>query len=291
MIKSMTGFGRQTFDTGNNLITIEIRTLNSKQLDMNLRSPINYKEKELDVRNLISTHLERGKIDINISFEHKSIDSAAVINTDLAVHYFEQLKALSNKLGINSENDFLQLILKMPDVLASQQEEINPEEWQLVLDGLNNTCQIVDQFRISEGKLIEADFSKGIKIIIDLLSRVEPFEAERTLKIKERILSNLKNMMQETQTDQNRLEQEMIYYIEKLDISEEKMRLKKHCDYFLETLKDKDSQGKKLGFISQEIGREINTLGSKANDVDIQKIVVLMKDELEKIKEQIFNIL
>jgi uncharacterized protein (TIGR00255 family) len=287
----MTGFGKHTVEVKNNVITIEIRTLNSKQLDLNLRSPISYKENELAVRNLVSNLLERGKIDVNINIEHKTTESAPVINSDLAQHYFNELNLLSQKLGIKSTTDYLSLILKMPDVLATQQEEINPEDWNLIVDGLTKACKSVDEFRVLEGKLIENEFITRIETIVGLLSKVSPFENERSAKIKERIETNLKNVMLDNQADKNRLEQEMIYYIEKLDISEEKMRLQKHCDYFIETLKDKDAQGKKLAFVAQEIGREINTLGAKANDVNIQKIVVLMKDELEKIKEQLFNIL
>lgn len=291
MIKSMTGFGKHTVEVKNNVITIEIRTLNSKQLDLNLRSPINYKENELEARNLVSNLLQRGKIDVNINIEHKSAENAPAINTELAKHYYQELNSLSRKLGVDAPSNYLEMILKMPDVLATQQEEIDPEEWQLILDGLSAACKSVDNFRTQEGKLIEEEFITRIKVITDLLEKVAPFENERGAKVKERIQTNLNSLSLDNQPDQNRLEQEMIYYIEKLDISEEKSRLKKHCDYFVETLQDKDAQGKKLGFISQEIGREINTLGAKANDVNIQKIVVLMKDELEKIKEQLFNIL
>jgi uncharacterized protein (TIGR00255 family) len=291
MIKSMTGFGKHTVEVKNNVITIEIRTLNSKQLDLNLRSPLNYKENELEARNLVSNLLQRGKIDVNINIEHKSAENAPVINTGLAKHYYQELNSLSQKLGVAPPANYLEMILKMPDVLATTQEEIDPEEWQLIMDGITVACKSVDNFRTQEGKLIEEEFIRRIKVITDLLMKVVPFENERAAKVKERIQTNLNNLTQDNKPDQNRLEQEMIYYIEKLDISEEKSRLKKHCDYFIETLKDKDAQGKKLGFISQEIGREINTLGAKANDVNIQKIVVLMKDELEKIKEQLFNIL
>jgi uncharacterized protein (TIGR00255 family) len=291
MIKSMTGFGKHNVEVKNNVITIEIRALNSKQLDLNLRSPINYKENELEARNLVSSLLQRGKIDVNINIEHKSAENAPVINAELAQHYYSELNLLSRKLGVNAPSNYLELILKMPDVLATQQEEIDPEEWQLILDGLGSACKSVDNFRTQEGKLIETEFISRIKTINGLLLKVEPFEVERSAKVKERIQTNLSSLTLDNQPDRDRLEQEMIYYIEKLDISEEKSRLKKHCDYFIETLRDKDAQGKKLGFISQEIGREINTMGAKANDVNIQKIVVLMKDELEKVKEQLFNIL
>lgn len=291
MIKSMTGFGKHSVEVKNNIITIEIRTLNSKQLDINLRSPINYKENELAVRNLVSNFLQRGKIDININIEHKSAESAPFINIELARHYYAELHSLSQKLNIPEPDTYLSMILKMPDVLATQQEEIDPEEWNQIIEGLTMACQSVDKFRTQEGKLIEEEFTSRIKTIVDLLSKIQAFEDKRADKIKERIQTNLNNLTLDSEPDQNRLEQEMIYYIEKLDISEEKSRLQKHCDYFIETLNDKEAQGKKLGFISQEIGREINTLGAKANDVDIQKIVVLMKDELEKVKEQLFNIL
>lgn len=287
----MTGFGKHTVEVKNNVITIEIRALNSKQLDLNLRSPINYKENELQARNLVSSYLQRGKIDVSINIEHKSAETAPVINTELARHYYSEMNLLAEKLGVSEPANYLELILKMPDVLATQQQEIDQEEWQLILSGLEFACKSVDEFRTHEGKLIETEFIDRIKTIIHLLEKVEPFENERAVKIKDRIQNNLNSLSLENKPDKDRLEQEMIYYIEKLDISEEKSRLKKHCDYFTETLKDHDAQGKKLGFISQEIGREINTMGSKANDVNIQKIVVLMKDELEKIKEQLFNIL
>jgi uncharacterized protein (TIGR00255 family) len=291
MIKSMTGFGKHITDNAQVRTTIEIKSLNSKMLDINCRLPLNYKEYEIDIRNLISAELVRGKIDCIISSESKTAASAAVINPQLAQHYHEQFKTLSKNLGLKSEDEMLSNVLRMPDIFLSPEIEVSEEEWVQLKEGILQATAALDSFRRQEGKTLEADFRLRINEIIRLLEKIDPFEAERAVRVKERIRLNLNHYLQDTQTDENRLEQEMIFYIEKLDITEEKIRLKKHCEYFLETLDKEEAPGKKLGFICQEIGREINTLGSKANDVDIQKIVVLMKDELEKIKEQLFNIL
>jgi uncharacterized protein (TIGR00255 family) len=291
MIKSMTGFGKYVVDTEDAKTTIEIRTLNSKNLDINCRIPIAYKELELKIRNLIGNKLERGKIDCSISRDQKNTTSAPVINLVLAEHYIEQMKGLSDNLQLESESDYLANLLKLPDVIAMPEINISKKEADSLMEGVTNALQFVDEFRINEGKSLLSEFTNRIKIIENLLIEVEPYELSRLDKIKHRIKSNLSQLFNNGQIDNNRFEQEVIYYLEKLDITEEKTRLKKHCEYFLETLNLDKSSGKKLGFIGQEIGREINTLGSKANDADIQKIVVLMKDELEKIKEQLFNIL
>lgn len=291
MIKSMTGFGKAVVETEKSRYRIEIRTLNSKQLDINLRTPVVFKDKELEMRGLINQELIRGKVDLSISMDQNSAESASVVNESVAMHYFNELKRLSQKLGIQSSDDLLPAILKLPDVFISPEQTLDTHEWENIVSGLKEALTQVNEFRISEGKNIETDSRVRINIIKSLLTEVEPFELKRTDYIKERIRTNLQSFSNDVQQDMNRLEQEMIYYIEKLDITEEKVRLLKHCDYFLETLKSEEAQGKKLGFISQEIGREINTMGSKANDVNIQKIVVLMKDELEKIKEQLYNIL
>lgn len=292
MMKSMTGFGKHIIRTDEKDISIEIRTLNSKQLDIYIKMPQVYREKELEVRALLSNILQRGKTEVTMSINQKSANLQPIINLPVAQHYFKQLNSLSNTLQQNTTlNDLLPVLVKLPDVLSSKEEEINPEEWAEILKGLELTCLKVDDFRKQEGLTLTKDLEKRIRVILELLLKVETFENERINNIKERISSNLDTFLNEVQSDKNRLEQEMIYYIQKLDITEEKIRLKKHCEYFLETMSDESSPGKKLGFISQEIGREINTLGSKANEVNIQKIVVLMKDELEKIKEQLFNIL
>lgn len=287
----MTGFGKEVLENEARKITIEIRTLNSKQLDLNLRLPQFYREKELDIRSLIGKNIKRGKVDISINIEQKNVASAPVISKTLARHYYNELKEVSESINQSNDYDYLSMIVKMPEVLVSPEIEIGDEEFGELLSTIQNACEKVNKFRINEGKVLEKDFIKRINTIIDLLKKVESFEENRTTRIRERIKSNLEAFSQDVQSDKNRFEQEVIYYLEKLDITEEKIRLQKHCDYFLETLSKDSSAGKKLGFVSQEIGREINTMGAKANDFDIQQIVVLMKDELEKIKEQLFNIL
>lgn len=291
MIKSMTGFGKQVLDLDNAKITIEIRTLNSKQLDINCRISNSYKAHELDIRNLIGEKLERGKVDCLISVEKNSAESASVINLELAEHYLVQIKELSEKTKLVFDNDLMSIILKMPDIFMTPEHTIDEQELAALNEAVLFALDSVNNYRTTEGASLELDFTERVITIQELLKQVDQFEAERTRKIKDRIKNNLLQNFESGQIDQNRFEQEIIFYLEKLDITEEKIRLQKNCDYFLETLKLDNSSGKKLGFIGQEIGREINTLGSKANDADIQKIVVLMKDELEKIKEQLFNIL
>ncbi|PLX00933.1 MAG: YicC family protein [Marinilabiliales bacterium] len=291
MIKSMTGFGKEVLENEARKITIEIRTLNSKQLDLNLRLPQIYREKELDIRSIMGKNIERGKVDISINIEQKSVAAAPVISKALARHYYNELKEVSESINQSNDYDYLSMIVKMPEVLVSPEIEIDDEEFGELLSTIQLACDKVNTFRINEGKTLEKDFIQRINTIIELLQKVDSFEENRTTRIRERIKSNLEAFSQDVQSDKNRFEQEVIYYLEKLDITEEKIRLKKHCDYFLETLSKDSSAGKKLGFVSQEIGREINTMGAKANDFDIQQIVVLMKDELEKIKEQLFNIL
>jgi uncharacterized protein (TIGR00255 family) len=291
MIKSMTGFGKSITESQDYSFNVEIRTLNSKQLDINLRLPVYLKEFELEIRNIVSKKLQRGKIDINIIPESKTVISAPVIDHDLAKHYYSELDKLNESLRLQSKEEYLSLILKLPDVLNTPEESISREVWDLLQDGINTAIEQVDEFRISEGNTLMIDFVNRINTITELLIEIAKYEDNRIERINSRIRTNLENNSDDIQLDKNRLEQEMIYYLEKLDITEEKIRLKKHCEYFLETMKMTESSGKKLSFISQEIGREINTIGSKANDADIQKLVVLMKDELEKVKEQLFNIL
>ena len=287
----MTGFGKTKLETNNKVLNLEIRTLNSKQLDINLRIPYLYKEKELDIRSLLGKNLVRGKIDFSINIEQSSTDSSPAINQELAVNYFKQLKELSDKLEIDFKGDVISNLLSMPDMFLSSKEELNPDEWNDIIEAIKQTIERVNGFRAQEGSQLNEDFIKRINTIKDLLKQLIPFEEARVPRIRERILGNLKNFADDINQSHDRLEQEMIFYIEKLDITEEKVRLAQHCDYFLEIIASEKNIGKKLGFVGQEIGREINTLGSKANDADIQKIVVLMKDELEKIKEQLFNIL
>ena len=287
----MTGFGKCVIEERNTTFTVEIRALNSKQLDINLRMPVPLKEHEIVIRGIIGIKIQRGKIDVSISTDSNSVSAAPVINQKIAEHYYIQLKTLSDSLNLDSSNQYLPVIVKMPDVLVTKTEGIDDNAIKVLMNGVLDAIAKVDEFRISEGVILEEDFNLRIDNISLYLSKIEQYEETRLARIFKRIKTNLESVADDMQLDKNRLEQEMIYYVEKLDITEEKVRLKKHCDYFIETMQNEDSPGKKLSFISQEIGREINTIGSKANDADIQKLVVLMKDELEKIKEQIFNIL
>lgn len=291
MIKSMTGFGKFQFELPRKTITIEIRSLNSKQLDLNLRTPVLYREKDLEIRSRLSQKLERGRIDFNLTVETREEEEAYAINKSLALKYYEQLKDLAASIpGNSAETDMLSVILRMPDVLKAEKEQLDETEWEQITEGIVRALEDLDRFRISEGAILEQDIVARIRNILELMDQVSPFEQPRIDNIRDKIMSSLKDLTGVSH-DANRLEQELIFYIERLDITEEKVRLKKHCDYFIDTMHHEDSAGKKLGFITQEIGREINTLGSKANDAHIQKLVVQMKDELEKIKEQLFNIL
>ncbi len=287
----MTGYGKNEALTENFKVTVEIRTLNSKQLDINLRIPQILKEKEIKIRKAIGSVLQRGKIDTFISIEQSNTESAPKLNMEMATHYYSELLTLTNAIGQDSNNDLLPIIVKMPDVFVSSTTDINDEGIKIILNCLDKALIAVDSFRTTEGADLNIDIKSRIENILNLLTKVDKFEGQRVDAIKDRIQSNINKFKLDPLSDQNRLEQEMIYYIEKLDITEEKVRLKNNCNYFLENLNNNESSGKKLGFITQEIGREINTLGSKANDSNLQKIVVLMKDELEKIKEQLFNIL
>jgi len=287
----MTGYGKNETITESFKVTVEIRTLNSKQLDINLRIPQILKEKEIEIRKAIGLVLQRGKIDTFVSIEQSTTESIPKLNMKVAEHYYSELLALTNVIGQDSKDNLLPIIVKMPDVFVVSATDINDEDIKTVIDCLNGALIAVDDFRTSEGADLNIDIKSRVETILNLLTKVDQFETQRINVIKERIRSNISKFKLDPSSDQNRLEQEMIYYIEKLDITEEKVRLKNNCNYFLDNLNNVESSGKKLGFITQEIGREINTLGSKANDSNLQKIVVLMKDELEKIKEQLFNIL
>ncbi len=287
----MTGFGKALCECQNRNITIEIKTLNSKQIDINARIPNGYRDKEPQMRSLISSRLQRGKIDFSVNVEITGEASNYKINKPLALKYYSELKELSADLNETDFSDFLPLLIRMPDILVSEKEEVSDAEWNSVFQALEEALKQVDDFRIQEGKMLENDLLIRNNIILQLLDRVEPFEKIRFENLKAKILKDLNDFTEKDNIDKNRFEQELVYYLEKLDITEEKVRLRKHCEYFVETMKEPESKGKKLIFISQEIGREINTLGSKANEANIQKVVVQMKDELEKIKEQLFNIL
>jgi uncharacterized protein (TIGR00255 family) len=289
MIKSMTGFGKATVELPGKKITVEVKSLNSKQLDASIKIPSSYKDKELEIRSEITKILERGKIDFYLSVEISGDQSNYAINKPLVLHYYNELKTLSEEIGETIE--LLPLALKMPDVLKTVREDIDEEEWSHVLIAVDEALTKADLFRTEEGTLLAKDFEYRIGLIRKYMLEVVPFEKARVPVIRERLMKDITDLVDSSKFDPNRFEQELIYYIEKLDITEEKVRLAKHIDYFLNTIKEEGSQGKKLAFITQELGREINTMGSKANDADIQKLVVQMKDELEKIKEQLMNIL
>jgi uncharacterized protein (TIGR00255 family) len=287
----MTGYGKALCEIGNKKLTIEIKSLNSKQLDLNTRLPGFYREKEIEVRNLISRRLERGKVDFSLYAEVTGAENNSVINTEIVKNYYLQLSKISNELGIGSKTELLQIIMRLPDVLKTEREELDEGEWKLILDGIEKAMDELIKFRAQEGKALEKDITERTQIILDLLKQVDPLEKQRIIKVRERLRLNLKELSENDEYDENRFEQELIFYIEKLDITEEKIRLANHCEYFINNLGNEENVGKKLGFITQEMGREINTLGSKANDSDMQKLVIKMKDELEKIKEQLLNVL
>lgn len=294
MIKSMTGYGKSSVEVAGRKLTIEIKTLNSKQLDLNFRSPGFIRDKELEIRSLTTTFLERGKVDLTISSESNSESAPLSVDRELARKYHTELKQLSMELHEQAPADLLSIILRMPDVMQSTREEISAEDCAQVIEALKSALALVDEFRIREGQVLEDDMVKRVYSIIQFLDQVDPFEKGRIDEMREKMLRDFSKYTGDLSgkaPDQNRFEQELIYYFEKLDITEEKVRLLKHCQYFLETMSEPQSQGKKLGFVVQEMGREINTIGSKANHAEIQKLVVQMKDELEKIREQLGNIL
>jgi uncharacterized protein (TIGR00255 family) len=292
MIKSMTGFGQISKEDGQVQITAELRTLNSKFLDLNLRLPKVFSDREIEVRNLITEKLERGKVSLTVEYQpyaDKQIKQS--YNKSLFAAYYQELKSLAESVGAPDEKLF-ELALNSPDVIQNKlSEEINEEEWLKVRNLINAVVARCDDFRKMEGKVLEKMLGDCIATIGSALKDIEALDPKRVERIRERLKGNVDNFLGEEGYDPNRLEQEIIFYIEKLDINEEKVRLKSHLDYFMVALRDTQSNGKKLGFISQEIGREINTIGSKANDAEIQKHVVLMKEELEKIKEQLNNVL
>lgn len=290
MIYSMTGFGKTVTELKDKRIITEIRSVNSKQFDLNVRIPNIYREKETELRLWLAGKLERGKVDLCLSLESNAGQGHFAFDRILAAQYLKEFRAFAEEQNIPSP-DYLSVISRMPEVIKTGTDALDEEEWKRIFSGVENAVQQMIEFRLQEGQVLEKDFRLRIKNILESLEAVEPFEKSRVNTIKERIHKNLQEFMEKEETDQNRFEQELFYYLEKLDITEEKVRLKKHCDYFLQTLSEEGYHGKKLNFISQEIGREINTLGSKANDAEIQRLVVHMKDELEKVKEQLLNIL
>jgi len=291
MIKSMTGYGKSIAETPQKKITIEIKSLNSKQLDVNSKIPWLFKEKEPEIKSLISQKLERGKIDISIFFDVLDDEYIPVINKSIVRNYYYQLKEISEELNLDLNENILSTILRLPEALKNEKPELNEEEWEFVRKYLLDAINMLDLYRIEEGNALEKDLRNNIGRLILSLENIESFEEGRILKVREKLLSILNENVNSENIDKNRFEQELIFFLEKYDINEEKVRLKKHCEYFIETLDTPSPNGKILNFISQEIGREINTIGSKANDASIQKLVVMMKDDLEKIKEQTLNVL
>lgn len=288
----MTGFGKATVEYNQKKVVIEVKSLNSKQLDINLRMPNLYREKEMDIRNLAKTYLERGKVDVSIYFDNSETDKTVALNRPVIEQYFRQMTEIAGTLGIDTDNnELLQTIMRFPDTLKQQTEELNEEEWLALKSGIEKALKALNTFRIQEGEVLIRDILHRIDLIKSFAAEVPQYEGRRIESVRQRLMEKMKEWEEIRNVDQNRMEQEIIYYLEKLDITEEKVRLNNHCKYFIETAEKEEAPGRKLGFISQEIGREINTMGSKANDHDIQKLVVRMKDELEKIKEQSLNIL
>ena len=292
MIQSMTGYGKATVAFGDKKINVEIKSLNSKAMDLSTRIAPLYREKEIEIRNMISKSLERGKVDFSLWIEKEVSDTAAQINIGLAQSYDKQMRTLAEALGYTyPPTDYMSTLLRMPDIMSKDDaQELSEEEWEAVRKVVEEAIAHLVDFRKQEGAALEKKFNEKIDNIERLLKSIEPYETERVTKIRERITDALEKTIN-VDYDKNRLEQELIYYIEKLDINEEKQRLSNHLNYFRETMAGGHGQGKKLGFIAQEMGREINTMGSKSNHAEMQNIVVQMKDELEQIKEQVLNVL
>jgi len=287
----MTGYGKAECELKDRKVIIEIKSLNSKNLDIYAKIPGIYREKELEIRNIISKKLLRGKVEVILYYEISDDNKATAINAEVVKKYFEQLKSIARDLNIETSEQLLQMAIRLPDTLNTEHDQIDENDWDSIQKTIVKALDQLDEFRIQEGKYLKEDIVQRIKIIENSKNEITPFEIKRTEKIKDKLKESLTKAIDEKDYDKNRFEQELIYYLEKLDITEEKVRLSNHCNYFIEMINEPESNGKKLGFIAQEIGREINTIGSKANDSDIQKFVVLMKDELEKIKEQMLNIL
>lgn len=288
MIYSMTGFGKCQLNLPHANFNIEVKSLNSKQLDTNIKISSVYREKEIELKNLLSTKLKRGKIELSVWKESSEIQNSHKLNIPLIKDYHQQILNLKKDLGF--ESDIFPVLLKMPNILQKDEVKLDNNEWLEIFKGINTAVDELIQFRLAEGNKLEKDIILRINLIIDFLDEITPYAKARIKRVKENLLNKI-NDLKINNIDENRLEQELIYYLEKQDITEEQVRLKAHLDYFLQTIRSEAPNGKKLGFISQEIGREINTIGSKSSDAEMQKIVVQMKDELEKIKEQLLNVL
>jgi uncharacterized protein (TIGR00255 family) len=292
MNKSMTGYGQARFEDELHAVQVEVKSLNSKFLDVNIRMPRAFNDKEIQVRNMISERLERGKISVTLDFSHKGEAFTKIrINEQLFRDYYTTLKSLSDSIGSKSE-DLFRLAIQFPEVVETLDDDLNREkEWQVIQPVLEQAIALCDQFRMKEGKVLTENLSQYLNTIAELLVQVRELDPLRIERVRSRIAGNLREFVQKEEIDVNRLEQELIYYIEKLDIKEELVRLDSHLNYFREILDAKVSMGKKMNFLAQEIGREINTIGSKSNDAAMQKVVVNMKEELEKIKEQVLNLI
>ena len=293
MMQSMTGFGKAVSEFTDKKVVIEVKSLNSKQLDLYTKINYFYRSKELEIRNLVQQELGRGKVELSLMVDQVSESSAGVqINKVAFSNYVNQIKEISDEMGVALPNDWFTVVMRMPEVLKQEQnEELTEEEWEQTLGAIKEALKALNEFRTQEGDGLKKFFIERIDTIRGYLAEVPNYEKARIDKIKSRLEENLAALEEKISYDQGRLEQEMIFYIEKLDISEEKQRLAKHLDYFIETMEKEPACGKKLGFIAQEMGREINTLGSKSNNSELQVLVVNMKDELEKIKEQVLNVL
>lgn len=291
MVTSMTGYGKATKDLGSTKITVQIKSLNSKGIDLNVKLPSLYREKELEVRSMLSNLLQRGKIDMMLTAENQDETSKLSINKELFKSHYTALKQLKADLGDTDPSDLIRLVCGLPDVMVTETKELDENEWKEVLAVIKDAVNALEEFRQQEGDILKDEFTLRVNTIAQLLEDVKLYEEDRIKTVRERITKHLDELISADNYDKDRLEQELVFYMEKFDVTEEKVRLKGHCDYFISTMNEDGAQGKKLGFISQEMGREINTLGSKANDSNIQKLVVGMKDELEKIKEQVLNTL
>ncbi|OBQ57111.1 YicC family protein [Tamlana sp. s12] len=285
MIYSMTGYGKSVLQLPTKKVTIELKSLNSKNLDLNARMPSIYREKELAIRKVLADQLTRGKVDFSIYIETTAEDTSTQINVPVVKQYMTQLKNVVD----GNDIELLKMAVRFPDALNTVREEIDETEWKSIETHIENAINDLNNYRLNEGKVLEQDFNQRISTIENILEKVIAMDPERVEGVRERLLKGVEELKEKY--DENRFEQELVYYIEKFDITEEKVRLKNHLNYFTETINSKDSNGKKLGFISQEMGREINTIGSKSNYAPMQQLVVQMKDELEKIKEQLLNVL
>lgn len=291
MLISMTGYGRAECDLRNVVYAVEIKSLNSKQLDLSVKIPIFLKEKEMEIRSWLGAELQRGKIEVGIYQEIKEGAAGWSINRPVVEEYIRQLREIAGDTGLADPEQLIQVAMRLPDTLLSEKDKLQEDDWLKVRASIQAALDELNSFRDQEGKAMEKDIRLRINNIVQLLSEVAPFEEDRVAAVRNRILSALEELGKNHSTDSGRVEQEMIFYLEKMDITEEKVRLENHCRFFIETIDADSPAGKKLGFISQEIGREINTLGSKASEANIQRLVVGMKDELEKIKEQVLNVM